>query len=564
MPKSIVFFALGIVFCSATSIAFALDREIVEASETLERYRTDAMEQSRRETAIRALCRKDSPDAVMALLPVLGDEFEHVREIAVINLTGSESRATTLTNPDAIKTLISRGFAHPNPAVRVNVAEIILRLREDQTVKDELGNLLQIFKRERVGEVKSKLCEALGYLGAGNDDVAKEIAGAIGFDACHFEIPRALGRLGKLSELGDFDRALRRRSDWFRAGLADGCAIQNFRLTDVIKNIIESEDGFIPKIAAAEACAKLFESEPDAAFDFLGKAIADKDWRTRAAVIQTFVDIYDKRAVPYLIDALEKEQGRLALDAIQALKIITKRDIGSDPQLWRAWWNSNASTWQTSQPPEREDYGVDYAGIDVASGGGTVATFLNIPIYSKNVIFCFDPSGSMKTPISDDHPETSKIEFAAKQLERSLQAMPSDARFNLLLFRYWSEFPPRRTAQWALTQMMTVNPSSISQIGSFIASNEPRGWGDFFGAYMEVAKVEGVDTMFFFSDGGPSRGEHVRDNELLRAFQRESRFRRIKVNTLITGGSDADQRFMRNYAIATGGVSKVIDPSDFD
>ena len=51
----------------------------------------------------------------------------------------------------------------------------------------------------------------------------------------------------------------------------------------------------------------------------------------------------------------------------------------------------------------------------------------------------------------------------------------------------------------------------------------------------------------------------VRFDELLRHFDEQNRFRRVVVNTVLTGSDGADATFMHNLAILTGGMFKMVD-----
>ena len=88
----------------------------------------------------------------------------------------------------------------------------------------------------------------------------------------------------------------------------------------------------------------------------------------------------------------------------------------------------------------------------------------------------------------------------------------------------------------------------------WLADEEPKGWGAFYDALAALAAEEEVDTVYFLTDGRPSRGTYDRPHRLLEAFGRLNRFRRLVVHTVLVGRERADRAFLRDLAAATGGL----------
>ena len=59
-------------------------------------------------------------------------------------------------------------------------------------------------------------------------------------------------------------------------------------------------------------------------------------WRARAAAIAGVTALRDPTLLPDLVTRLEEEEGRLRLDAWNALRGLTGKEIPPDPEQWRA------------------------------------------------------------------------------------------------------------------------------------------------------------------------------------------------------------------------------------
>ena len=119
-----------------------------------------------------------------------------------------------------------------------------------------------------------------------------------------------------------------------------------------------------PEGAVREGAIHALSSFPHARLPVpqIVKALGDRDWEVRTAAARAFARHPDARAVPALMaclwakdeayrDQFARVNGKpMPADAIvwseqivweavvEALKVITKQDLGSDPAAWRAWW----------------------------------------------------------------------------------------------------------------------------------------------------------------------------------------------------------------------------------
>ena len=63
-----------------------------------------------------------------------------------------------------------------------------------------------------------------------------------------------------------------------------------------------------------------------------------------------------------------------------------------------------------------------------------------------------------------------------------------------------------------------------------------------------------MDTIYFLSDGRPSRGRYDRDFRLLQELGGWNRFRQVVIHTVLAGRGKDDRRFLEDLAARTGGM----------
>ncbi|MGE3853054.1 MAG: hypothetical protein AB7K09_15025 [Planctomycetota bacterium] len=561
-PLRLLLFALvALPLALAARPATAQDPAVKKAADEIDQYKEDSFEQPKRAAAIKDLVRMNSKDAVRAILPVMNDPYVHLRELIRLYVSGAPRYGGGIRSAEAVDTFINEGLKQRDETIRKQVAMTLARMAGNTEVEARVDTIAEFAGKERSGDVKALLCEALGKLGKPTTSVIDTLVVESKRGNAQGAAAIALARLGKFDDIEKPDKLLKDKDA--KLWMIDACAIAGKMLPEAIAaGLDKSERDERVRIAAVEAIAALHPGEPDGAVTFLMNASQDKSLRVRAAAIDTCLDIWAANVIPVLIDRLEHEEGRLQLDAFLALRVMTKKEFGFDAVQWKTWWNSQKDKFVPVKKPD-DKWGPQL--LDPSNGAGTAgekstATFFNIPIVTTAPIFCFDVSGSMKNPASPNKGIT-KIEYACDHCLAALQNVPEKTKFNILLWRYWSGFPPETEAQWSFPRMVPANRKTLQEAKSFVGQIEPKGWGDFYGALTLAFADPDVDTIFFLSDGGASRGEYVVDDELIDALVKANRFHRVVVHTVLTGTTGADAKFMQNLSNATGGIFRMVDPA---
>jgi hypothetical protein len=305
-----------------------------------------------------------------------------------------------------------------------------------------------------------------------------------------------------------------------------------------------------PRIALAELLRRDTEVFPwrEGGRDLLTGLLEDPSWRVRAAAIKTALRLRKPDIVPTLIERLAVEEGRLRLDLAHALERLSGKRLGTDVELWRKWWKAVGADFEPVEKP-------------MASGGQpgegesrtTTASFFRVPVLGRRVAFLIDCSGSMRGPaVEGDESGPSKFDVARVELERTLGTLDRSVAFDVFLYRYPSVYPPEGYMTRALRKFSPCTATAAKRAVQWLAREPAKGWGAFYDGLAELLETD-VDTIFFLSDGRPSRGTYDRDFRLVAELEKRNRFRQVVVHTVLTGRAAADRDFMRKLAESTGG-----------
>ncbi len=282
------------------------------------------------------------------------------------------------------------------------------------------------------------------------------------------------------------------------------------------------------------------------------RELRNKSWPVRAAAMDFCRQVRDKDSIPYLIERLAKEKGRLFADCQLALKAHTGFRLHT-VEKWRDWWRDKETTFVL--PPlavvqEKESRG------PIRASTATISYF-NIPLVSDRVIFLLDTSGSMSAPMGGvrrSSPSTgsgkggkrstapTRLEEAKVQLKRVITALPEDARFNLIYFD-----TPVNTF---LARMVFAKKGMKQKAIGSVQGLQPRGGTNIHDALEEAFTDQAVDTIYLLSDGAPSAGKITNADEIAQVVAIWNRTRRIRIHTISLGSKSA---LMERLAKDSGG-----------
>ncbi len=517
--------------------------------------RTSPSDQREREVAIHKLARRDSLEATKCLTRVLADPFKHIQQEAVFWMQDR------LTSKNAIQWLAKHGIQSRKPQQVRNVLRVLGRLKDTGVIthleslatarNDEvLIELARTVRRLRPSSpppflydlaehhskrVRAAAFRALGSAGGEGSFIRKHLDSIN--NRVLAEAVLALGKIGGETELERLD-PFRSHRHW-RVRLM---ALRGLR--------------------AAERNVDGENASMDRTFTAARDALSDDSWHVKAGAIDVLVGLWQKRVIPTLIEGFKQAEGRLKLDYLNALQSLTGETLGPQPINWAGWWQQNASDFELGDQPDNWR-----AGESADPSEGDTVAFFGIPLYSNRLMFVMDFSGGMKGTVEDGKFKgKTKIGLAKRELLNTIKRLRANQRFNILIYRYPSTFPPKPGVQSPYKKGRRLFPASRKARAAayrWVRSLEAKGWGAFSEAFRAATVNPAVDTIVFLSDGKPTRGKFagttaIVEKRFFEALDEMNRYRQVMIHTVLTGvgAGGTDEDYMKRIANETGGIFK--------
>ncbi|MCU0725294.1 MAG: HEAT repeat domain-containing protein, partial [Planctomycetes bacterium] len=311
------------------------------------------------------------PDARDLAIAALGSGEERVL-LEAVRILGAAGDA------DSVKAIL--GLADPTPPVVNRVVTLLRAVRDEATA--------------------GSLAAALADRHAGTRLLVARVLGGLPFPAALEALaarvreekdPAVLAAL--LRALGEHETeaataavlkaaaAARKNPDALAAAL-DALTRLGYARADVrrfLESLASSRDP-LERMLAVEAAGKTGSAE---AADLILGAVADPEWRVRLTAAQALGRVRVKRAVPVLIDRLEREEvGRVKEAVAESLFRVTGQNFYDLPDLWRRWWEESGAGFEVPEAvPERPPD---------THGGASTASFYGVPVNSDRIVFVID------------------------------------------------------------------------------------------------------------------------------------------------------------------------------
>jgi hypothetical protein len=295
--------------------------------------------------------------------------------------------------------------------------------------------------------------------------------------------------------------------------------------------------------------------------------LAHSDWQVRVTACRGLARFGTEEALDALIARFEIEEGRLHRELRAALKAVARDDLGQNPDTWRRWWDRQKKE-AGGLPPEpeapRNPADDRYAPAEPATPDEP--RYYGRKIYSRSVGFVLDTSSSMDKTISVPEEAakglgnipTAGTRFAiAKQvLTAALEKLDPRVRFHLVFFS--TEVRPWKDGA------VPAAPGTVSAAVSAVRNAPADGETNIHGALKAALGLHGKptveatldpipDTVYFLTDGSPTRGEITSTPELVGWFEDLNRFAKVQLNVIALGNLGLDLPFLQALAAAGGG-----------
>lgn len=269
----------------------------------------------------------------------------------------------------------------------------------------------------------------------------------------------------------------------------------------------------------------LGELHPPEAFPVFEKALKAKEWPVRVTAIRGLTKSRRRESIDLLIDRLEKEEGRMLAELVDALHGLTGKPFGYAPGQWKEWWAG-----------VREEFALPEKAQAVITSQAGMTTYHGVPVLSTRMVFLIDISGSM-SEVTGNEP---RLEQSKKELLKVLGQLGKDAQVNLIFF-------DDRLEPWR--KMLVPIKPNLKEAQALVAKVAPRGSTNIFDALDAAFAHKDADTVYLLSDGDPTNGRIIDPDDILREIRKMNRLRQLVIHTISFGSS----KFMKSLAEQNGG-----------
>jgi HEAT repeat protein len=379
-------------------------------------------------------------------------------------------------------------------------------------------------------------------------------------------VARALGAMPDAEARARIEELLQDRHWLVRANAAQ--ALQRIGDRASLPALVKALDESRPKpwIALADAVASFGERSKEATL-LTAPLLSASDWQVRVTACRALAKYGTEDCLDALIDRYETEGGRLQRELLVALKAVARDDLGENADTWRTWWTAQKKQHgglPPDAPPSTNPADERYAKPKPPKPDEPY--YYGRRIFSKSVGFVLDVSGSMETTIrvpkeaaaklGNIPSEGSRATIAKSAIVDAFKKLDPRVRFQLVFFstdvRPWKD---------ALTP---ASPGNVEAAVGAVTNAPLKGETNIHGALKAIlglhekptldATLDPIpDTVYFLTDGAPTRGEITSTPELLSWFEDLNRFAKVDLHVIALGNLGVDLPFLQRLAAIGGG-----------
>jgi len=296
-------------------------------------------------------------------------------------------------------------------------------------------------------------------------------------------------------------------------------------------------------VAALDALGMRGEAE---VLDILTAALADERWQVRASAAAGLGASGRAAAVPALIEAMKKAEGRTVDDLQAALVAVTGKEFPAVAAAWEHWWSKAGKDFRGPKDEgggAAKGGGADGEGPGDGTGGeGSKVSFYGIETRSERLLFILDFSGSMDFAGSETDRNRKKIDILREEMKKTVTGLPDGARFNIIGFaadvRVWRKGPAVRDAKIAKEALEWVDKQPVAGSTNIYDAMEQAFKLMGVGAGKDKSYEPVYDTVFFMTDGKPTSGKATDTALILADVKRWNDGRKIRIHVVGMGGKE--------------------------
>lgn len=419
------------------------------------------------------------------------------------------------------------------------MVEVILQAANDTDgrVAEAAGKAL--------GRMKSDESLEAMLLGLAAGNSKAKLAAVLGFAGIARPYPAAARPIAGMLSGGDEMR---------RAAVKALHNLKDPATADVLVKVLEDREAAVA-VLAAEALGEMRVASANAA---LLERVGTSDWALQKAAIEALGRIRAKESIAPLLEMFQKEQGLVDEVLHKTLVAITGQDFLFNRESWKKWWDKFGAGFQV--PTELEIADMKAKAENALKGyyNPNKKKYHTIETLSRKMVFVIDVSGSMRDlivippyapkEVHDEFPDRCKMEIAKKALIDLLSTIDDKVYFNIITFA--GDVKPWQDGLVS----GSMRTAAIKHVAKLKAMEPPRGGGggrargggggggssgeelktDSWAALMAGFGLQDTDvpnwkarsqadTIFFVTDGVPTKGKIVDVSKLTDAITEMNR-----------------------------------------
>lgn len=498
-------------------------------------------------TAINKLKAINSKEAAGMLVALFDDNEAPIRESALMALGN-------FTDQEALDYLLTSALVNSRSKQQRFYTAWALGMIKDESI---LPHLLKSLNNETVEEVTARIIESVNNF-PNNSQIEDILIKKLSDNSLLVRVA-AIGSLGKMGSTKSYISILKRAYD-------SNPIIKTAALEALAQIKPQESAGYLEsalkdplpevRITALETLTK-YKSDKALILKSASGLLRDKNPAVRTTAVQSLRELREKDGLKALIERLPDASWRLRYDIITALKDLTGKEFGFDAKAWVNWYQANKDKIEIMPKVggKQADFG---SSKQPDLSGETIPTFFDIFIPGRDIVFIIDFSGSMKYGVGDEDVKGErKIDIALNELEKTLKLLPAEVRFNIIILSTEATRYGKRKASKTMLQATEANKKAALDFVKSLwdrLEDIKRGRGDHYDALIEALSEPEVDTVFLLSDGKPTYGTYIHQDNIIENIYRFNRFKKVVINTITTGKKGTNRELMEKLAEMTNGV----------
>lgn len=284
----------------------------------------------------------------------------------------------------------------------------------------------------------------------------------------------------------------------------------------------------------AEAARAIGAAGSPSSVPVLSQKLGDCSWPVLVEVTRALGAIPDARSITPLITRLRTEKGRFRLDVVYALSSIAGEQKGRTVADWESWWRKTGQAF-VPDPGVTQAFRQKNRVQDMVVP--SLGMFYSLPIYSDRLCFVVDSSQSMRGE---------RIASLKANLTKAVETIADGVAYNIVNFGGVIEVMRRDS-------LVRDKRSGFRRIEEMGLSSGTRSYDA-----MEVGcRMEGVDTLYFLSDGKPTPSQVSEWGEIRRAIALCDRQRPLAIH-VVEFNPEGNTEPMVEMADENGGLYEAV------